>query len=288
MFGNAVIDRLTEISGLAPAPAREALPPVLFVSHGAPTVALEDSDYTRALRSFGAGLREIAAVAICSAHWETPDGVQVGTAERAPILHDFSGFPAALYALDYPSSGAPEPAARALDRLAGAGISARSNPRRGLDHGAWMPLRFLLPGAEVPVVPISLPRPRTPRGLVRIGRALAPLRAEGVLLVGSGGIVHNLAQLRWEDEAAPVDPWAATFDAWIAERLAAGDASALVDWETRAPHPRLAAPTTEHLDPLFFVLGAAMEGDEIATLCEEIRHGNLSMRSFALARPERR
>ncbi len=256
--------------------------PVLFVSHGAPSAALEDSAWSRALGELGRGLGELRAIVVLSAHAERPWPVRVGASPTNRTVHDFGGFSRELYALRYDAPGAPALAAEVVALLGRAGLEARLDPTLGLDHGAWVPLRHVRPAADAPVVPVSLPTPRTPAQVQALGRALAPLRAEGVLLVGSGGVVHDLSRLAWHDAAAPVDAWAATFDAWVADAVARGDDAALLDHRARAPGSRDAAPTTEHLDPLFFALGARRPGDRVETLCADIRHSNLSMRTFAL------
>lgn len=256
--------------------------PALFVSHGAPTAALEDSTWSRALRDLGRAHADLRAIVVLSAHAERPWPVRVGAAATNRTVHDFGGFARDLYALRYDAPGDPTLAAEIVGLLAAAGLEARLDAALGLDHGAWVPLRHLRPTADVPVVPLSLPTPRAPEEVMAMGRALAPLRARGVLLVGSGGVVHDLSRLAWDDAAAPVAPWAAEFDAWVADALARGDDAALREHRARAPGSRDAAPTTEHLDPLFFVLGARRPGDRVETLCAELRHASLSMRTFAL------
>ncbi|MGE5276334.1 MAG: dioxygenase [Acidobacteriota bacterium] len=255
--------------------------PLLFVSHGAPSVALEQSDYTRALTAFGKGLRPAAAVVV-SAHWEERRPVRVGAAARHRTLHDFAGFADALYEIQYPAPGDPPLAAEIVRRLEAEGLAASPDPVRPLDHGVWVPLRLLFPDARVPVVPVALPRPRSPEEVARIGSALAALRDRGVLLVGSGGAVHNLSRISFERRQAEPETWAREFDAWLAGRLAARDLDALLAWRQRAPHAPTAHPTTEHLDPVFFVAGAAGEADRAQTLHEGFDYGNLSMRTVAL------
>jgi 4,5-DOPA dioxygenase extradiol len=255
--------------------------PVLFVSHGAPTVALEEGGLAAALGTFAASLPRPRAVLVVSAHWTTPGEIGLTSAARHRILHDFSGFPEALHALRWPAPGEPDLAARAASLLEGAGFRARLDPARGLDHGAWIPLRLAFPDADVPVVQLALPDVE-PRRLGRIGAALAPLRDEGVLLVASGGLLHNLGLVRLGAPAAPPDPWAREFDAWAAARIAALDLDGLARWREEAPHGARAAPTPEHFAPVFVALGARRDGDRPETICDEIRHGNLGMRSFAL------
>jgi 4,5-DOPA dioxygenase extradiol len=255
--------------------------PVLFVSHGAPTVALEAGGLGAALASFVAGIDPPRAAAVVSAHWTARREIGITSAARHRLVYDFGGFPRELYEIEWPAPGAPDVAARAAALLESVGFRARLDPVRGLDHGAWIPLRFAWPAAEVPVVQIALPE-ADPPALARMGAALAPLRDEGVLLVGSGGIVHNLARVRLHGPEEPPDPWAVGFDAWCAERIAALDLHGLARWREDGPDAALAQPTPEHLAPIFVVLGAAAPGDRPETVHEGIRHGNLSMRSFAL------
>jgi 4,5-DOPA dioxygenase extradiol len=207
--------------------------------------------------------------------------VGVTSAARPRLLFDFSGFPEALYQIRWPAPGAPDVAARAAAVLEAAGFRARLDPQRGLDHGAWVPLRILFPDADVPVVQAALPQ-LPPEGLVRFGAALAPLRGEGVLLVASGGLVHNLGRVRLDDPEGPVEPWAAAFDAWVAERLARGDVAALLRWREQAPAAVEAAPTSEHLDPLFVALGARAGDDRYQAVHASVQYRNLGMRAFAL------
>jgi 4,5-DOPA dioxygenase extradiol len=256
--------------------------PVLFVSHCAPTVALEDDAYTQAVASFGAATRP-RAVAVVSAHWEAPGPVRVNDAERSELIYDFSGFPRSLYAIEYRAPGAPDVAERALGLMTAAGIDAVAESSRGWDHGLWVPLRILYPDAAVPIVQISLPVPRTPESMFRIGEALAPLRDEGVMLVGSGGVVHNLRRLRWDDEGGAPEGWARDFDAWVTERLERRAFGEILTYRAAAPHADLAVPTSEHFDPIFFALGAASPADRVATVYAGFTFGTLSMRTFALA-----
>jgi 4,5-DOPA dioxygenase extradiol len=254
--------------------------PAAFISHGSPMVALEQDDYTDALRAFGRALPSPRAIVVVSAHWETRGGILVTGAGQPELIYDFGGFPGALYALKYPSPGDPALAARIVQLLEGAGFAAQVDPRRGYDHGAWVPLRLTYPDPTVPVVQVSLPRPRTPADVLRMGAALAPLRAEGVLLLGSGGVVHNLRVFDF-DKSAPVQGWARAFDDWAGERLAARDVEGLADYARRAPNASLAVPTTEHYDPQFFALGASRPDEAIADVYVGLHHGTLSMRSFA-------
>jgi len=210
--------------------------------------------------------------------------VRVNAAPHPPLIYDFYGFPPALYDLRYPAPGAPDLAHEVAGAFAEAGLDPVLDAQRGWDHGVWVPLRLLFPLADVPVVAVSLPAPRTPALLLAMGAALLPLRRRGVLLLGSGGIVHNLHRLGGDDGETP-EPWAAAFDTWVDERLLALDRESLSDYASRAPHAELAVPTSEHFDPLFFVLGALDRRDRVESVYEGFRYGTLSLRSFALAAP---
>ncbi len=239
-------------------------------------LALEGGSWGQTLGAQGRALKGLRGVLVCSAHWETPGPFHLTSAPRPGILHDFSGFPDALFDLDYPALGSPLLAREAADLLVTAGLDAVLEPRP-LDHGTWVPLRYLLPDAEVPVVQLSLPRPRTPALLLAAGRALAALRQTGVLIVGSGGIVHNLGRLDWAEASGP-QLWAEAFDSWVRAELAAGHD--LSDWRT-APGAAESVPTSEHLDPLFLALGAGGAPPEV--LFDGWQLGSLSLASYRFA-----
>lgn len=253
--------------------------PSLFLAHGSPMLALEGGAWGAAMAAAARELPPLRAILVCSAHWESPGPFRLSSAEAPGVMHDFGGFPEALYGLDYPAPGSPALASEAAALLRSAGLEAELDSRRPLDHGAWVPLRYLAPRAEVPVVQLSLPRPRTPEGLMAAGRALAPLRDSGVLIIGSGGVVHNLRRLDWEGTSGP-RPWALAFQAWVRERLSAGDAAALGAWQS-APGAADSVPTSEHLDPLFVAVGAAAAAPE--TIFEGWQLGSLSLESYRFA-----
>ena len=259
--------------------------PLLFVSHGAPTVALEDDAYTRALAAWARNRPRPRAVVVLSAHAEAHGPVRVNAARKPALIYDFFGFPPELYELRYPAPGAPDLAHEVASLFADAGFGPVLDARRGWDHGVWVPMRLLYPEADVPTIELSLPVPRTPELLVQMGKALAPLRERGVLLFGSGGIVHNLHRLRAGSGDDTPEPWAEAFGTWVDERLLALDVEALRDYAARAPHAELAVPTSEHFDPLFFILGARNGRDRVESVYAGFRHGTLSLRSFALAAP---
>ena len=252
--------------------------PVLFLSHGSPLRALEGGAWGEALQALGARL-DPAAILVVSAHWEADGPERITAAARPGLIHDFSGFPEALYGLDYPAPGSPGWARRIESSLAGAGIATVLDEHRPIDHGAWAPLIHLFPDAARPVLQLSLPTDRTPERLHATGQALAPLRAQGLLVIGSGGIVHNLRRLAWHGPEAAPEPWASAFDAWAAARLEAGDAAALMAWRQQGPEPPSAHPTSEHWDPLFTALGAAGTAKP-RWIFEGWELGNLSLRSL--------
>ncbi|EAU67388.1 catalytic LigB subunit of aromatic ring-opening dioxygenase [Stigmatella aurantiaca DW4/3-1] len=258
-----------------------AMAPAAFISHGSPMVALDADAYPKALRGFGENVGGVRAIVVVSAHWETPGGVRVTASPTPSLIYDFGGFPEALYRLTYPCPGEPSVAREAVERLSAAGFSCVADAERGLDHGTWVPLRLALPAANVPVVQVSMSREASAAEVMRMGEALRPLRAQGVLLLGSGGVSHNLRRVVFQDKAAPPQSWAQAFDAWVADRLEARDFQQLLEW-TRAPNARLAHPTPEHFLPLYFVLGAALPEDRLIPIFEGFHHGTLSMRSFAL------
>lgn len=255
--------------------------PAAFVAHASPMLALESGGHARALRAFGERFSGPEAIVVVSAHWEAPAPVRVTSSDRPPLIYDFGGFPRPLYELRYPAPGSPGLAREVVEMLGAAGVPAVEEPARGWDHGVWVPLLHLYPEAAAPVVEVSLPLPRDPRDVAAIGRALAPLRDRGVLLLGSGGVVHNLRLARLDRKEGPVDEWALRFDAWVRERVARRDVAELAGYRARAPHAELAAPDSDHFDPLFFALGAARGDDVVEPIDEGFEHSNLSLASYA-------
>ena len=258
--------------------------PTLFVSHGAPTFALQPGQAGPALTAFAAALPRPRAVLAVSPHWMT-SGPEVSTAAMPATIYDFGGFPDELYTLSYRATGAPELARQVAALLAEQGVAVRENPGRGLDHGAWVPLIYLYPAADVPVFQLSLPRLASPRDYYMLGRLLAPLAGEDVLVMASGSITHNLQDAfaamggRKPEGAA----YAREFMDWMGDRLAEGDLEALLDYRRRAPHAKRAHPTDEHLMPLFVALGAAGEGAAVSRLAGGIDLSVLGMDSYAFA-----
>jgi 4,5-DOPA dioxygenase extradiol len=227
--------------------------PVLYLSHGAPPLA-DDALWTSQLAGWSAGLPRPAAILIVSAHWESAP-VTLGATRAVPLVYDFWGFPRRYYEVRYPAPGAPGLAARVRGLLGGAGTPVHDAPERGLDHGAYVPLAEMYPDADIPVLQLSLPTLR-PERLLALGRRLAPLREEGVLIVGSGFFTHNLSEMTWGAGPEEAPGWSREFDAWGREALERADVDALLDFEHASPAGRRAHPRTEHFAPLFVALGA--------------------------------
>ena len=229
--------------------------PTLFLSHGSPMLAVEDLSFTREWAAIGAAMARPRAILVVSAHWDTAQPV-VSTTATPETIYDFHGFPPELYRVRYPAPGAPALAQRVAQLLQAAGTACASDAQRGLDHGAWVPLKWMVPGADIPVTQLSVQSRRGTAHHLAIGRALAPLRDEGVLILGSGGIVHNLRELDWHRKSAGPLPWAGAFNDWMADRLAAQDEAELLDYRRLAPEAARCQPTEEHFVPLFVALGA--------------------------------
>jgi 4,5-DOPA dioxygenase extradiol len=255
--------------------------PALFVSHGAPTLILENGRTCDFLRGLSASIARPKAIVVVSAHWET-DRPVVSAAARPDTIHDFYGFPEALYRLRYPAPGAPDLAHRAAGLLSTHGIVNRIDRERGLDHGAWVPLLLMYPDADIPVLQLSIQPQLGPAHHVAVGKALAPLRDDGVLVLASGGAVHNLRALAWGSDDAPA-AWAQGFDDWLAEKIEAGAADELVAYRDRASGAVQAHPRDEHLLPLFIALGAAGENAIGKRVHCGFEHGSLSMAAFTFS-----
>ncbi len=255
--------------------------PSVFVSHGAPTFALEPGMAGAQLGALGRALGKPRAVVIVSPHWMTA-GVVVTSAQQLRTIHDFGGFDPALYEIEYPAQGAPAPAERIGNELRKGGWEASADPSRGLDHGAWVPLLHMYPQADVPVVQVSMPRSLDPESAFRLGRTLASLGDDGVLVIGSGSLTHNLREFR--QGTTPVASYAREFSEWIRQAVNAGDTDRLVGALRLAPHAQRAHPTSEHFLPLLIALGAARDFLPATVLDGGIAHGVLSMDSFVFGR----
>lgn len=253
--------------------------PTLFLSHGSPMVALTQSPARSFLEGLGRRLGRPSAILLASAHWETERATLNAVAVN-PTIHDFEGFPPALYALRYPAPGAPELAQQGSDLLCAAGLASRIDRRRGLDHGAWVPLLLMFPQADIPVVQISIQGRLGPAHHFQLGRALAPLREQGVLIIGSGNFTHDLSRIRrtgTPDEATDIRQFAN----WLDSALTEGRSCDLLTYRTQAPHAEQNHPTDEHLLPLYVAMGAAGPGARGERLHASVQYGVLRMDGYA-------
>lgn len=252
--------------------------PALFIGHGSPMNAIRSNRFTQALTAWGQALGRPKAILMVSAHWLTERDTRVSTTAQPELIYDFGGFPAPLYEVQYPAPGAPAPALKAAARLAPR--QAGQDPVRGLDHGAWTVLKHLYPAADVPVFQLSIDITRDGPFHLAMGRALAALRAEGVMIVGSGNVVHNLRILdrgAGETERASAG-WAQDFDVAAKAAMDAGDLNALAAWEFLSADASTAVPFPDHYFPLLYAAGAAQAGEKPRHVFEGFHEGTLSMR----------
>jgi len=250
--------------------------PTFFVSHGSPMLALDPGATGVFWEELGKSLPRPDAVLCVSAHWMT-NVPALSRAERPETIHDFYGFPEPLYRLSYHPPGAPALADRAAELLQRAEMSPAIDPARGLDHGAWCPLRSIYPKANVPVTQLAIQPRRDEAWHFKLGEALAPLRQENILILASGGAVHNLRDLARDGGGTP--DWAKRFDDWLAIAVEAGDTQALLDWE-RAPEARRAHPSEDHFLPIFVAMGAAGRAARGRRIHEGFSLGSLSLAAF--------
>ena len=229
--------------------------PSLYISHGSPMLALDPGASGTALARIAAELPKPRAIVIVSAHWES-DELLVNANPLPETWHDFGGFPKALFEVQYPAPGEPQLAATVVELLASSGLPSRIDTTRPFDHGVWVPLSLMYPQADIPVVQVSLPTRDGPALQTRVGHALNSLRQQGVLLIGSGSITHNLRELDWHAGPESVEPWAKVFRDWMIEKLEADDEAALHDYRRLAPNAIRNHPSDEHLLPLYFARGA--------------------------------
>lgn len=255
--------------------------PVFFISHGAPTFAIEPGVLGPRLTTLGQQLTGIKAVLVVSPHWQTRD-VQVMTTAKPDTVHDFGGFPAALYKLQYPAKGQPDIALDAARLLTEAGFSVTSDARRGLDHGAWVPMMHLLPGAQLPVFQVSMPHSLSTAQALRMGQALAPLRAQGVAILASGSMTHNLYE--FNPRATQTEPYVQEFTSWVRAAVLAQTTDSLVNYRSLAPHAQRAHPSEEHFLPLLVAHGARGV-DSPQTIDDSVNYGMLSMESYVWGMP---
>ncbi len=257
--------------------------PSVFISHGAPTFALEPGLLGANLRTLASRIPDVKAALVVSAHWQSR-GSRVMTTVAPETIHDFGGFAAELYRLEYRAPGAPVLAQQAGRLLAAQGFLVNEDSERGLDHGAWVPMLHLFPDAQVPVFQVSMPYDLDTAGAWRLGRALGPLRDRGVLIVGSGSLTHNLYEVRQNGPDSA--PYAREFTSWVREAVLTHDTDRLIRYRRMAPHAERAHPSEEHYLPLLVAIGASTVGDETPEVIEgDMTYGVLSMESYAWGMP---
>ena len=255
----------------------------IYVSHGSPMTVLTDTPGHRFMAGLAATLPRPKAILMASAHWLTR-GPAVSAPERNETIHDFYGFPPALYALRYAAPGSPELAARAAALLNAAGLGAALDPERGFDHGTWVPLLLAWPAADIPVVQLASQPWLGPAHQMALGRALRPLAEEGVLVIGSGSFTHNLGRIRRDAIGAPEPPDIVAFADWMHAALTEGRTEDLLAYRRLAPYAAMQHPTDEHLLPLYVALGAAAEGAKAERLHASADYGVLRMDAYAFTK----
>lgn len=258
--------------------------PSLFLSHGAPTLPLTDTPARAFLAQFGRTLGRPKAILVISAHWETA-GPTVNAVDRNDTIHDFGGFPRALYEMRYPAPGSPSFAARIAELLRSAGTDCNVDRRRGLDHGAWVPLLLMYPQADIPVLQLSVQPHAGPAHHLRVGHALAPLRQEGVLIIGSGSFTHDLSEFRGHGSNDPAPDWVNSFADWFDAALTEGRTDDLLNYRRQAPFATKNHPTEEHLLPLYAALGAAARAARAERLHASSTYSVLRMDVYAFHTP---
>ncbi|BCU79378.1 4,5-DOPA dioxygenase extradiol [Luteolibacter sp. LG18] len=263
---------------LAPKTGRQ---PAIFIGHGSPMNIIRDNAFTRSLRELGERHGRPAAVLVISAHWLTRGETRVSVNPVPPTIHDFGGFPEELYRLRYPAPGQPLIARGVADEVTS--IRVHEDHEMGLDHGAWGILRHLWPDASVPVFQMSIDYDKPPGWHHELGQQLRRLRERGVLVLGSGNVVHNLRRISWDESDPRVPSWALEFDAWVKDRLEQGDHVALFDYAKLGETARLAVPTNDHYLPMLYTLGAMLPGENIRFTHESFQNGSISMRCFEAA-----
>jgi 4,5-DOPA dioxygenase extradiol len=247
--------------------------PVIFVGHGSPMNAIEDNRFSRTWAETGQALPRPSGILVISAHWET-NGVRVTASDKPETIHDFYGFPGELYEIEYPAPGSPELAEK-VQQLLKPERSIADNDW-GLDHGSWSVLCHMYKNADIPVIQLSLNRNKPPEFHYNLGKHLKSLRDQGILIIGSGNIVHNLRMMVWQETAYD---WAVKFDRQINHLIETGAHDRLIDYK-KLPDSGLAVPTNEHYLPLLYILGATESDDQVHTFNDVLTLGSVSMRSY--------
>lgn len=255
--------------------------PAMFIGHGSPMNIIRDNSFTRTLHELGARHGKPTAVLVISAHWLTSGETRVSVNPAPSTIHDFGGFPDELYRMVYPAKGDPSMAKSVAAEVKS--IRIHEDHEMGLDHGAWGILHHLWPEAGVPVFQMSIDYDKPPAWHYELAKQLRRFRERGVLILGSGNIVHNLRRISWEENDPRVPDWALEFDAWSKDRLEQGDHAALIDYESLGAIARVAVPTNDHYLPMLYTLGALHPGEGIRFTHESFQNGSISMRCFEAA-----
>ncbi|MFX0086421.1 MAG: DODA-type extradiol aromatic ring-opening family dioxygenase [Candidatus Hodarchaeota archaeon] len=266
--------------------------PSVYIGHGTPLNVIWDTNYKKNLKNFAQSIPLPHSVLVMSAHWEKNIPLQITSGFQPQIIYDYYGFPEEMYQLQYNSLGNPTLAKQIADRLNSRGLETHLNEVQGFDHGAWIPMKIMFPEANIPLLQISIPIPRKSKSLFKIGQLLAEFRKEGVMLLGSGNLVHNLPYVFQQVRKGklgisnwihtPEEKWAVETDRWIKEKINDNNIEDLLESSIKAPHFNRAAPTTEHFDPLYFVIGTLDQQEGIAYIHEGFEAGSISMRSFTV------
>lgn len=277
-FGISQLLEVSMLNRLKDGPSTERMP-VLFIGHGSPMNAIDSNDYTRTLTALGKNLPVPKAILVISAHWMT-EGTWVTEMPKPKTIHDFYGFPQELFDVQYPAPGSPE-TAKLIQNITSNPKVHGDKEQWGLDHGTWSVLRHLYPKANIPVMQLSIDMSQPPEYHVQLGQQISKLRDQGVLILGSGNLVHNLRQIRWEANAQPFE-WAVEFDEWLKEKLLDRDFKSVLNDFHATTAGKLSVPSMDHYYPLHYILGAADKNDPLKFEFEELQNGSISMRSFRL------
>ncbi len=256
--------------------------PAAFVSHGLPPLALMDDPYNSALVNFGSNIN-IKGVVCVSSHWVAPGPIQITSHPNPFIQYNFHGYQKDIYDLKYSTPFSLNLLNRVSSTLREESFEYVLNPHYGFDHGVWMPLRLIRPEADLPVIQISLPYHEDPRKIMALGHGLSKLRSEGILILGSGLSAFNASKIIWHARGGDVNPKIKDFDKWLEEKLVSAEIEELLDYRKSAPNGEFAHPSTVSLLPLFFIIGAAIQGDLLQILFRGFKYSSVSLLSFSLS-----
>jgi 4,5-DOPA dioxygenase extradiol len=274
LAGGTVMTGVGALNGLLDRKSTARMP-VLFLGHGSPMNAIADNNFTKTLGSLGERVQRPTAILVVSAHWMS-EGTWVTGMQKPKTIHDFYGFPQALFDVQYPAPGSPETAKLIQAEIQNPKINI-DHEMWGLDHGTWSVLKHMYPKADIPVMQLSIYMSQPPEYHVKLGEELRKLREKGVLIVSSGNIVHNLRRIVW-DPAAPSYDWAIEFDQWVKEKLEKRDFSAIQNDVMKSEAGKLSVPTPDHWYPLLYTIGASDKNDSMKFEYEEMQNGSISMR----------